>query len=90
MRVSVLVLVWVLSTGVFGCGIQKDMPLDGDHADDAVMVKMQGVIARQYAGADLRFEVHMGSVVLRKNLEQLDASGPIRGILFEQVWKNRD
>lgn len=88
MKIFALALTCLLLAGAFGCGPGSELPAKTAEPDDAVVIRLDGVVARQYSGSKMRFEIRMGSVVLNGQKDELDANGPVKGILFEPLWQD--
>jgi len=52
-----------------------------------VTVRLEGVVARQYRGADQRFELEAARVRVSERSGRLEAEGGIRGVLDPVLWK---
>lgn len=85
MHVLRSLLIGLLAAAWAGCA-PVDAPA-ASPATDAVTVRLQGVVVRQYRGAERRFEVRAARMRLREQDESLRAEGGIQGVLDPVLWR---
>lgn len=85
MHVMGSLLVGLLAAAVAGCApVEAPEPAVDS---DAVTVRLQGVVVRQYRGAERRFEVRTARMRLREQDESLRAEGGVQGVLDPVLWR---
>jgi len=76
-----------LTVGLVGAGCAPSRSKAPVPGRDAVTVRLEGVVARQYRGADQRFELEAARVRVSERSGRLEAEGGIRGVLDPVLWK---
>ncbi len=85
MRVMESLLLGLVAVGLAGCSpVEAPAPAADS---DAVSVRLQGVVVRQYHGAQRRFEMRAARMRLREQDESLRAEGGVQGVLDPVLWQ---
>lgn len=83
-----ILLVLIAAVGLWACG--RTGPARGeDSRGSAVRVQLQGVSARQYLGAAMRFSFEAQRVELDEVAGELAAKGGVRAELEPVLWTGR-
>lgn len=77
---AALLIAWVGA----GCAPQR-APSSSANAN-ALEIQLQGVVVRQYRGAQRRFEFRAAHMRVRELSESLEAGGGVQGLLEPALW----